>query len=124
MLRLTFIALISLLFLSASDCKPKEKGKYKARFEVAGICMHYTFSLLEGDIDKSLVDSAWTDENTGKTYRNAFALENPCSFPKNISAGEEFYFNIDTATVQNPCMVCEAFYPTAGKRLRIKVTGK
>lgn len=124
LLRFAIFLLSSLLFLSASDCKPKERGQYKGRLEIAGICMNYTVSVLEGPIDTTRIDTSWTDENTAKTYHNVFGLEDPCSFPKNISAGDEFYFNIDTSTAPRPCTVCEAFYPTPGKMLRIIVTGK
>jgi hypothetical protein len=118
------VSVLALLLLSASDCQHKAKGQYKGRLEIAGICMHYTISLLEGKIDSSLLERTWVDENTGKSYSNAFTLGDPCSFPKDLKAGDEFYFNIDTSTAPRPCMVCEAFYPTPAKALRIQVTGK
>ena len=86
--------------------------------------MNYTLRITEGSIDTSMVAASWTDENTGKTYKNAFALGNPCNFPANIQQGDEFYFQIDTARSQKPCVVCMAYYPTPPKKLFIKVVDK
>jgi hypothetical protein len=122
MLRVILVSIASIFLLSASVCKPKAKGAYKGRLEIAGICMHYTLSVLEGNIDSSKTDAEWTDEQTGKTYKKAFTLDDPCGFPKDIHVGDEFYFNIDTSTAPKPCTQCEAFYPTPGKSLRIIVT--
>jgi hypothetical protein len=109
------------LLLSASDCNSKKAvTKYKGRLEVKALCMNYTISVLEGTIDKNLVEDEWKDETTGKTYDNAFGLASRCSFPADIKEKDEFYFVIDTSQVQN-CMVCMAYYPTPAKKLSIKV---
>ena len=133
-----FCSLLSILVLSNSDCKKKNKTgaapetttpgnkdaaapeKYKGRLEVAGICKNYTISVTDGNIDKKLVVEEWTDEATGKKYSNAFKLGNPCEFPEQLKAGSEFYFVIDTSQ-QKECMVCMAYYPTPPKSLSIKV---
>lgn len=125
MLRFIPILLLALVLLSATDCHHKAaRGQYKGKLEIAGICMNYTIRLLEGQLDSAQVERAWTDPTTEKSYNNVFSLGDPCSFPKELKAGDEFYFNIDTSTAPRPCMVCEAFYPTPGKKLRIIVTGK
>ena len=109
------------LLLSNSDCsKKKVAEKYKAKLEVAGICMNYTISVIEGKIDPSLVVASWTDETSHKSYTNVFKLGNPCDFPSSIKAGDEFYFTIDTTQGKN-CAVCMAYYPTPSKKLSIKV---
>jgi hypothetical protein len=119
------LCVLSTLLLSNSECSSKQpdETKYKGRLEVAGICMSYTIGLIEGTISTSLIEAEWSDENKGKKYTNVFALGNPCKFPKNIKQGDEFYFTIDT-TVQQPCNICEAFYPTPGKSLSITVVEK
>ena len=119
---LIFSSIMALLSVS-SDCNKKEQVKYKARLEVKGICMNYTISLLEGEIDSTKIEKTWTDETTGKTYEKAFGLGNPCDFPSDINTGDIFYFTLDT-TEQKPCVVCQAYYPTPAKKLNIKVETK
>lgn len=110
------------MLLSNSDCS-KKRTAYKGRLEVKGICMNYTISVLEGHIDTSLTVADWTDETTGKQYKNVFKLGSPCNFPANLEKGDEFYFEIDSSAVQN-CAVCMAYYPTPSKSLAIKVIKK
>jgi hypothetical protein len=113
---------VFLLTISAQKCSPKKSTgtTYKGRLEIKAICMNYTLSVIEGKIDTSLVVPNWTDENTGKSYINAFALGDPCSFPASIKQGDEFYFRIDTAK-RGDCAVCMAYYPTPQKKLLIKI---
>jgi hypothetical protein len=123
---LVFLSAIFLLTVSSEQCTPKKKiggTTYKGKLETKAICMNYTLTVVEGKIDSSLVAASWTDENTGKTYTNAFALGDPCSFPASIKQGDEFYFTIDTAKRGN-CAVCMAYYPTPPKKLFIKVVEK
>ena len=116
-----FSALATLL-LSNSDCSKKKitTTKYKGKLEVAGICMNYTISVLEGDIDDAAVVDNWTDETTNNSYDNAFRLGNPCDFPATIKQGDEFYFTVDT-TKGKDCAVCMAYYPTPPKAISIKI---
>ncbi|RYG27293.1 MAG: hypothetical protein EOO01_41590, partial [Chitinophagaceae bacterium] len=88
-----------LLAFSADTCKSKKaaNGVYKAKLEIKGICSNYTLRLLEGDLDTTVVTANWTDETTGKSYKNVFGLANPCSFPASIQEGNEFYFQIDSS---------------------------
>ena len=92
-------------------------GCYKGRLEVKGGCMNYTISITSPNFDTSLAMANWTDENTGKTYKNVFALNSRCTFPGNINAGDEFYFMIDSTSVQN-CAVCLMYYPVRLKNYR------
>jgi hypothetical protein len=116
------IILISMIFFltTSEKCTKKEPGVYKGKLEIKAICMNYTISVIEGDIDTSLVATSWTDENTGKTYKNAFELASKCNFPKSINAGDEFFFTIDTADTTR-CAICMAYYPVPPKKLMIKV---
>ena len=82
--------------------------------------MNYTISVVEGNIDSSLVLASWTDEHTGKTFKNVFELGSKCNFPSSIKEGETFFFMIDTATVSN-CAVCMMYYPVPSKKLSIRV---
>lgn len=100
---------------AASNC-------YKGRLDVKGLCANYTISVLEGNIDSSLVESSWTDESTGKRYQNVYALGSPCSFPDSIQQGDEFYFTL--AEKDKDCAVCMAYYPKPTKALSIKVLDK
>lgn len=82
--------------------------------------MNYTISMQSKNFDTAMIVSNWTDETTGKTYKNAFRLGSPCTLPASLKEGDEFYFTIDSTSVQN-CMVCMAYYPTPSKKLSIKV---
>ncbi|MEO6253626.1 MAG: hypothetical protein ABIO79_09985 [Ferruginibacter sp.] len=126
MQRLLILSAIFLLTISAEKCNEKKKDSgsvYKGRLEIKAICMNYTVTLLEGNMDTAKIVSNWTDETTKKSYNHVFALENPCNFPATIKQGDEFYFVIDTATVA-PCAVCMAWYPVPGKKLPIKIIDK
>jgi hypothetical protein len=123
---LFFLSSIFLLTVSADKCGSKKKmeaGIYKAKLETKALCMNYTLRLLEGDLDTSLITANWTDESTGKSYTNVFALGSRCTFPPNIQQGDDFYFVIDSSEKQD-CAVCMAYYPTPPKKLSIKVVEK
>ena len=121
-----FLAVMSILAVPPQTCNSKKEDPklYKAKLETKALCMNYTLRLTEGSLDTSMIAASWTDENTGKTYTNAFALGNPCTFPSTIQQGDEFYFVIDTASAQQQCAVCMAYYPTPPKKLLIKVINK
>lgn len=115
-----------LLTASADKCSNKktaDAGTYKGKLEVKALCMNYTISLVEGNLDTSLIVANWTDESTGKSYKNVFGLGSPCTFPASVQQGDEFYFTIDT-TQKKDCAVCMAYYPTPSKKLMIKVLEK
>lgn len=113
--------LTAIICASNSDCKNKTRQtRFQGKLEIKAICSNYTISLQSGEIDQSKIESSWTDESTGRLYKNVFALGNPCEFPKDIMQGDIFYFEMDT-TEQAPCMVCEAYYPKPSKKLNIKV---
>ena len=117
---------IFLLSISADKCSNTKKnvpGIYKARLEIKAICMNYTLSLLDGDIDSSLIMASWIDESTDKSYTNVFGLQSPCTFPPNIQQGDDFYFMIDSSTIKD-CIVCMAYYPTPPRKLSIKIVEK
>ena len=114
---------IFLLSLPAKDCsqKKKESSLLKGKLEIKALCMNYTIRLIEGKLDTSRIVANWTDETTGKSYKNVFGLANPCDFPAAIKEGDEFYFTVETAKDKN-CAVCMAYYPTPRKKLLIKVS--
>jgi hypothetical protein len=124
-----FLLIIPFLFLAAAkeNCRARKRsttgifaGCYKGILKVKGPCMNYTISIVSMKFDSSLVVANWTDENTGKTYKNVFGLASRCTFPDSIKKGDEFYFVIDSTTVQN-CAVCLIYYPTPAKKLRVKI---
>jgi len=126
-MKVLFLAASLILVGAKENCKNKKEkstsntmGCYKGRLEVKGGCMNYTITITSPNFDTSLVMPGWTDENTGKTYRNVFALKSRCTFPDNINAGDEFYFMIDSTSVQN-CAICLMYYPVPPKKLSIKV---
>src|SRR5437868_2989349 len=103
-----FLLVSFILLVTKENCKQKKTNTtisatncYKGKLEVKGGCMNYTISVVNSNIDTSLIVANWTDENTGKSYKNAFALGSRCNFPDTINAGDEFYFSIDSTTVQN-----------------------
>jgi len=122
------IAYLTLCVCSKEACKnPKSSrsdnadvGCFKGRLEVKGGCMNYTIGMISKNFDTSMVVAKWTDEATGKSYTNVFALKSRCNFPDTIKEGDEFYFKIDSTTVQN-CPVCLMYYPVPPKGLSIKV---
>jgi len=80
-MKFLFLVASLILFTTKEDCKKKKgntnnhiAGCYKGRLEVKGGCMNYTISMTSLNFDTSLVMANWTDENTGKTYKNVFAL--------------------------------------------------
>jgi len=114
----------SFVFLSGSNksCKQQQLpvGCYKGKLEIKALCMNYTISIQSKNFDTAMVVSNWTDENSGKTYKNVFELVSKCTFPDSLKAGDEFYFYPDTTSAQQ-CMICMAYYPTPPKKLSIKV---
>lgn len=120
LLSLLTTVLLASLFSACSGTKKSGSQTLKARLEIQGICSNYTIKLLEGNLDKSLMETSWTDETTGTAYTNVFGLANPCNFPSSLKKGDEFYFVIDTSKQQD-CAVCMAYYPTPQKKLSIKV---
>lgn len=118
------LLLFSFILASASTkfCREQQlpNGCYKGKLEIKAMCMNYTISVQSKNFDTSMVVAKWTDESTGKNYKNVFGLESRCTFPDSLKEGDEFYFTIDSTSVQN-CMVCMAYYPTPAKKLSIKV---
>jgi hypothetical protein len=119
---IVLLASIVLLSATAKSCKEQQlpPGCYKGRLEIKALCMNYTISIQSKNFDTSMVVANWADETTGKKYKNVFELGSKCNFPDSIKAGDEFYFTIDSSSIQN-CMVCMAYYPTPSKKLPIKV---
>lgn len=116
-----------MLLIAKEGCKNKKgnanaviHGCYKGRLQVKAGCMNYTISITSANFDTALVMANWTDENTGKTYKNAFGLRSKCTFPDSINAGDEFYFTIDSTSVQN-CAICLMYYAVPSKKLSMKV---
>lgn len=117
------LSVIFLLCVSAERCgnSTSVQEVYKAKLEIKAICMNYTLRLTEGKADTSLFNAAWTDETTGKSYKNVFGLVNPCDFPSSINEGDEFRFVIDSTTKGKECAVCLAYYPTPPKKIWVRV---
>ncbi|MFT4093462.1 MAG: hypothetical protein QM640_07465 [Niabella sp.] len=119
-LKITVILFAFILISCHPVSKSNSGSKLKARFEVKALCSNYTFSIIEGAIDTSMVEASWTNPQTNKTYKNAFGIKNPCDLPANLKEGDEFYFEIDNKQ-SKPCVACMAYYPTPAKKLNIKV---
>jgi len=122
-----FILLLAITTITifVTACHHNEAGetKFKGKFEIKAMCSNYTFSLLEGKMDSTLLEANWTDDITKLSYTNVFAITNPCSLPDTLKQGDEFYFVMDTAAAQQ-CATCMAYYPVPGKKLAIKVVEK
>jgi hypothetical protein len=120
---LLLVSSIILISASSKSCKQQQElseGCYKGRLEIKALCMNYTISIQGKNFDTSMVVANWKDENTGNNYQNVFELGSKCTFPDSLQAGDEFYFTIDTTSVQK-CSVCMAYYPAPSKKLSIKV---
>ena len=114
-----------ILVTSEKNCRNKKADLppdvcFKGKLEVKANCMNYTISIAGGNMDTSLFVPLWTDESTGKSYKNVFALGSKCNFPNTINEGDEFYFTIDSTAGQN-CAVCMMYYPVPAKKLSIRV---
>ena len=112
-----------LLNVSAKNCKHAKvisSTCFKGKLELKGACRNFVISMQSKNFDTSLVNASWKSSATSKTYKNVFGLSSRCSFPDSIKEGDEFYFLIDNAVVQN-CMVCMIYYPTPPRKLSIRV---
>jgi hypothetical protein len=123
---ISIIPLLLLVILLLAGCSRSQVAvvdgnTYKARFEIKAICSNYTFSVVEGNIDPNLVEASWTDPVTHKIYRNAFGISNSCDLPRELKEGDTFYFKLIQPFSTGNCAVCEAYYPTPGKKLYIQV---
>jgi hypothetical protein len=116
------------LFIIGFRCEKENAVRFtncfKGRLESKGICMNYTISVVEGNMDPSKVEASWTNPQTGKVYKNAFRLASVCTFPPGIQEGDEFYFTLPAEGVPQDCVVCMAYYPTPKKELAITVINK
>lgn len=123
-MKIVFVFFLAAMSLSQQKCNGDKKiaNCYKGKLEIKALCSNYTISVLEGSLDTSKMMTTWTNEHTGKTYRNVFALGSPCSFPASIAEGDEFYFTLADSNEQ--CAVCQAYYPKPAKALSIKVLDK
>ncbi len=76
---LIILSCLSILLLSETKCgnKTVTGKKYKGRLEIKALCMNYTISVLEGEIDTSTIIKSWTDETTNMKYSNVFKLRKP-----------------------------------------------
>ena len=118
-----FIYLFALLFLlscSKNNSDTELESSYKGKLVVKGICMNYVIQVLDSDFDSSLIELNWTNEFSGISFTNVFALGSVCDFPENIEEGDEFNFIIDNSK-NNNCAVCLAYSPTPSKYLSITV---
>jgi hypothetical protein len=118
-----FIYLFALLFLlscSKNNSDSELESSYKGKLVVKGICMNYVIQVLDSNFDSSLIELNWTNEFSGISFTNVFALGSVCDFPENIEEGDEFNFIIDNFK-NNNCAVCLAYSPTPNKYLSITV---
>jgi hypothetical protein len=121
-MKTVFLLLLAAAIFHQCGRVPAATKCYKGRLVIKALCSNYTIALVEGALDSSQIAPSWTDESTGKTYRNVFALGSPCSFPDSIGEGQEFYFTL--APKESQCAVCLAYYPKPEKALSIKVLDK
>lgn len=116
--------LLLLFCLLLGACKSQEvlpENCYRGRLSLKGICNNYVIELIEGSIDTSKVESIWKNPDTGKNYKNAFALSNPCALPVSINEGDEFFFKLDASQLTAECVTCKAYSPTPKKALPISI---
>ena len=112
MQRLTPVLLILFTLLTAATCNraaTKQSQCLKGRLVIKGICSNYVIQLVEGHASGLQLAASWTDETTGKTYQNVFALASKCSFP-DMAEGAEFYFTLADKPEEG-CNVCLAYRP-------------
>ena len=114
-----------LLFcLLLGACKSQEvlpENYYKGRLSLKGICNNYVIELVQGTIDTAKVEAQWKNPDTGKNYKNAFSLSNPCALPVSLKEGDEFFFKLDSTQLTAVCVTCKAYSPTPKKALPISI---
>jgi len=114
-----------LLFcLLLGACKSQEvlpENCYKGRLSLKGICNNYVIELVQGTIDTAKVEAQWKNPDTGKNYKNAFSLLNPCALPVSLKEGDEFFFKLDSTQLTAVCVTCKAYSPTPKKALPISI---
>jgi hypothetical protein len=112
-----------LLFcLLLGACKSQEvlpENCYKGRLSLRGICNNYVIELVGGTLDTARIEAQWKNPDTGKIYKNAFALSNPCALPVSLKEGDEFYFKLDSTQLTETCITCKAYSPTPRRALPI-----
>jgi hypothetical protein len=116
------LLLLSCLLLGA--CKSKEvlpENCYRGKLSLTGICNGYVIELISGTVDTSKVEAQWKNPDTGKIYKNAFALSNPCALPVSLKEGDEFLFKLDASQLTAECVTCKAYSPTPRKALPISI---
>ena len=70
----------------------------------------------------AITQNSWQPENSGKKYKNVFAVSNQCSFPDSIEVGQQVNFQIipnDPNT--KDCMLCSLFDNPPKKSHLVKV---
>ena len=123
MKRIFLSAIITLLFMGFS-CEKSEQISapcLKGKLVLKGICMNYVIELVDGNIDSTLIEKAWINPMTKEQYKNVFALGSICTFPSNITEGQEFYFSVVDNKENVICEQCKAYAPAPEKKLYIAV---
>jgi hypothetical protein len=109
-MKLLFATLAALAIINMPPaCSKGSKALcYKGKLELKGICSNLTITAVDGNVPGT--QTSWTNEQTGKTYANAFRPLNPCSIPDTLQEGDTFYFVLDTTSAA-ACATCKAYYP-------------
>jgi hypothetical protein len=115
------LLLCCLLFSACKTSEVLPENCFKGRLSLKGICNNYVIELVDGTIDASRVEAQWKNPDTGKFYKNAFALSNPCALPVSLQEGDEFFFKLDSTQLTADCITCKAASPTPAKRLPISI---
>ncbi len=111
------------LLLCACDNRPSYPPEicYKGRLSLKGLCGNYVFELIDGSIDSSKLEAEWKNPETGKIYKNAFAIIDPCVIPAEIKEGDTLSFKLNLNQIPSDCVTCKAFSPTPKKALPISI---
>ncbi len=91
---------------------------YKGVLVKSGICSQKVVEVL-GDAEGLNFEESWTDESTGKSYKNVFSVKNICDFPADIKEGDTISFKKGREIKQ--CAVCMAYTPVPETHVEIEV---
>jgi hypothetical protein len=118
------LSLLVLLISSAFTCSKRSatRGCIKGKLVINGICRQLVVQVIDNNIDTSRVQSNWLDaSDNNKAYQHVFTIDNVCSYPQNISAGDVFYFNYNDNPPPQECAVCMAYRATPAKHNSISI---
>ena len=113
----TILLTLILVTFSSFNKEAENSDIYSGRVAVKGPCGQIVVSIISPNAGKANVDS-WKDPVTKKQYKNAFTVQNFCTFSK-LSEGDIFRFKVVKRL--GSCNACLAYRPVPATRKYIQM---